>query len=251
MISIALFNLKGGVGKTLAAVNLAALAAASGERSLLWDLDPQAAATFCLGLPPSPRGTGRRIAKGKPRLSALIRPSGLENLDLVPAGLGNRKLDVRLSRAPHARSRLARLLEPLADQYRWVFLDCPAGLDLLAESVFRAAHLLAIPLIPAPLSLRSFETLAVFYEKKGYERSRLAPFFSMVLHRKQLHRRIMALLAVREPGCLKVCIPFRADIERTPPGRPPIALSRPRSTAGQAFQALWQELRARALLTEK
>ena len=80
----------------------------------------------------------------------------------------------------------------------------------------------------------------MFCEKKGFARSRLTPFFSMVSERKQLHRQIMALLSSREPGCLKAFIPFRADIERTTPGRPPIAIVRPRSAAA-AYRELWRD----------
>jgi len=62
---IASYNIKGGVGKTSAAVNLAALAAAGGERVLLWDLDPQGAATFLLRVKPKIKGGGRRLVRGR------------------------------------------------------------------------------------------------------------------------------------------------------------------------------------------
>ena len=57
---IALYNMKGGVGKTTTAVNLSYLAAASGQRTLLWDLDPQAASSFAFRVRPRVAGFGRK-----------------------------------------------------------------------------------------------------------------------------------------------------------------------------------------------
>ena len=61
MTVLALYNLKGGVGKTAAAINLAYLAAATGYKTLVWDLDPQASASFYLNAKNVGRGQTKKI----------------------------------------------------------------------------------------------------------------------------------------------------------------------------------------------
>ena len=60
---LAVWSIKGGVGKTTAAVNLAALAAREGARALLWDLDPQGGASFFLRVSPRRKASPRQLAR--------------------------------------------------------------------------------------------------------------------------------------------------------------------------------------------
>jgi chromosome partitioning protein len=83
--SIALANQKGGVGKTTTAVSLAACLAERGKRTLLVDLDPQANATSALGLEKLSGGSVYRSLLGGAVLAEAIRPSGYENLDIIPS----------------------------------------------------------------------------------------------------------------------------------------------------------------------
>ncbi len=79
MYVIAVTGLKGGVGKTSTAVNLAALSAEGGHRTLLWDLDPQGAATFCLALKPKLKGgAGRLIGGGRGGLAGVAKRSSID-----------------------------------------------------------------------------------------------------------------------------------------------------------------------------
>jgi chromosome partitioning protein len=82
---IATYSIKGGVGKTTTAVNLAAEAAATGVRTLLWDLDPQGAATFLLRVKPRVKGGAERLAGTKGELDPHVRGTDQPGLHLVPA----------------------------------------------------------------------------------------------------------------------------------------------------------------------
>jgi chromosome partitioning protein len=244
MTTIAVYHLKGGVGKTTTAVNLACLAALEGERTLVWDLDPQGAAGFYLGRTEGVGKSGALIT-GKLRIADAVQESGFPKLDVLPSRFSYRRLDLRLAGERKARSVFRRILSPLRTLYRWVFLDCPPGISLVAENVFRAAGVILVPLIPTPLSVRSFEEISVFFLREKLDRSRLVPFFSMVERRKAIHRQTMEVFSARETGACLSIIPALSEIERMGVTRRPVAHFRPRSAAGRAYRALWDELKTK------
>ena len=112
---LATYNIKGGVGKTSAAVNLSYLAAREGRRTLLWDLDPQGASTFLFRIKPKVRGGGRKLVRLKTDVDSLIRATDHESLDLLPADFSYRHMDLALNAVKRPTRRLAQVLEPLRD----------------------------------------------------------------------------------------------------------------------------------------
>ncbi len=159
---LATYNIKGGVGKTATAVNLSYLAAQDGLRVLLWDLDPQAAASFLFRIRPRVKGGGRALIRGSREIDASIKGTDFERLDLLPADFTYRNLDLVLGATKKPTRRLARLLAPLGADYDVIFLDCPPGISLLSESVLYAADSLLVPLIPTTLSVRTLDQLTEF-----------------------------------------------------------------------------------------
>ncbi len=242
---VALYNIKGGVGKTSTSVNLAWLAAEGGTRTLLWDLDPQAAATYLLRIKPKVRGGARKLVSGKTDPASQLKGTDHELLDLLPADFSYRNMDLELGEVKRPTRGLARVLKPLAADYEYVFLDCPPAISLASESVFGAADVLLVPLIPSPLSLRTFDQLHTFVTSEVRKPPRILVFFSMVDGRKRLHREVIEELSASHPGVLASAIPAAADIERMSVSRRVIAQTAPRSRAGQAYDALWAELRLR------
>jgi chromosome partitioning protein len=243
---VGVYNIKGGVGKSTTAVNLACLAGMSGEATLLWDLDPQGAATYSLGEPGEDGKGSAKLVKGKETLEDISVATRFPHLSLVPARFSYRRLDVHLQKCAHPRGVLASLLAPMSRSYRWVFLDCPPGITLLSENVFQASDVLLIPLVPTPLSLRTFEEIAVFLQRKRFTEPRLLTFFSMVERRKRIHRETMEIFAARGEAVCRTSIPALSEIERMALTRRPITFYRPRSKAGLAYAALWDEVKAAA-----
>jgi chromosome partitioning protein len=252
---LATYNIKGGVGKTSAAVNLACLAAAEGAPTLLWDLDPQGASTYLFRIKPKVRGGGRKLVRLKSDVEALIKGTDHEGLDLLPADFSYRHMDLALDGFKRPTRRLGLVLEPLRDEYDYIFLDCPPSISLVSESVFEAADVLLVPIIPATLSSRTFERLEELLGGPGAEVNgdgggRAGPplilaFFSMVDGRKRLHREVTERLRSRWTDVLQAAIPASTEIERMGLARDAVIAYAPHGKAATAYRALWEEVKLR------
>jgi chromosome partitioning protein len=238
---LATYNIKGGVGKTSAAVNLAYLAARDGARTLLWDLDPQGASTYLFRVLANVDGGGRKLVRLKSDVGRLIKGTDYPGLDLLPADFSYRHLDLALGRFKRPTQRLARVLEPLHAEYDYIFLDCPPSISLVSESVFEAADLLLVPVIPATLSSRTFEQLERLVEGG----TQVLAFFSMVEVRKSLHREVMAQLRSAHGSMLGAAIPAADEVERMGIEREAVAAFAPGSRGALAYEALWWDVRRR------
>jgi chromosome partitioning protein len=242
---IAVTNIKGGVGKTTTAVNLSFLCAAGGRPTLLWDLDPQGAATYTLRGEPHEGASAKKLLRGKRQLPELILSTGYPGLDLLPADFSYRNFDVHLAERKRPTERLLKMSRSLRDVYSALFLDCAPGISLLTENVLRAADAIIVPLLPTPLSVRMLVQLRDFIVGEGWADLLLLPFFSMVDRRKSLHEEVIANTREQFPMMLATEVPYMSDIERMSVRRAPIPAFAPRSAAAQIYSALWAEVAAR------
>jgi chromosome partitioning protein len=220
---IATYNIKGGVGKTSAAVNLAHLAARDGARALLWDLDPQAASTYLFRIKPKVRGGARKLVGLRSEVARLIKGTDYQGLDLLPADFSYRHLDLALDGFKRPTRRLAQVLAPL-------------------RADFEAADALLVPIIPATLSSRTFDQL----ESLDTGRAQVLGFFSMVDVDKPLHREVMASVRAAHPASmLGAAIPASEEVEWMGAERDAVAAFAPGSVAAMAYEALWWDVRRR------
>ena len=143
---IAIANQKGGVGKTTTAVNLSASVAAQGKRVLILDLDPQGNTTSGYGI--SKRtvqaGTYQLLIGENTAQEALCHTD--YQVDVIPSNIQLSGAAIELVEMDKRESRLRQALAPIADQYDYIFIDCPPALDLLTLNGLCAADTVLVPI---------------------------------------------------------------------------------------------------------
>ncbi len=241
MKTIAIYNVKGGVGKTACAVNMAYFAAASGHQTLLWDLDSQGASSWYLHGEPAHVKT-EKVLEGKTPVGRLLKPTPYPNLNIIPADYSYRYLDVIIKQVKPAGKALSKLLAPFSENHALTVLDCPPSLSHLADNVFNAADLILVPVVPTWLSLRAFEQLRGHFKAQGFPSRKLRPFFSMADRRRALHKELLDSPPPAMKHMLKGIVPYASSVERMGEHRAPLVAFSPASDpALTAYAQLWLE----------
>lgn len=245
MHSIAIYNLKGGVGKTATAVNLAYLAAANGLRTLLWDLDAQAAASWYMRAEPRSDFKAKKLVKGRIPLGDLIQSTHYPGLDIIPSDLTIRNLDVLL--AEQSGNQLRHWLSELSETYALVILDCPPSLSELALSVLKASDEVIVPTIPTHLSFATYHQIQELMKDKDLDLKKLYPVLTLIDKRKAIHQSFVRDCKSQLGRDALGFIPYASDIEKMGETRAPVEVSAARSPAALAYRLLWENVRRTCL----
>ncbi len=239
MAVIAVYSMKGGVGKSCSAVNLAwNSAAGSCRRTLLWDLDPQGAASFILKGDQVEKDRARAMVAGTVKPGKLICPTEIANLDLMAADVSLRGLD-RLFFQIGKKRHLGKLLKQIASDYDRIILDCPPGLTETSEQILRNADLVIVPVIPSPLSERALTDVQMFLDSSGKKHAPLLPVYTMVDRRRSIHKQGLA----RNPKW--PVIPMSSAVEHMTKLQAPVGSFAPQGPAARAYARIWRGIEKR------
>jgi chromosome partitioning protein len=242
MVTIALYNLKGGVGKTASCVNFAWLAANDGYKTLIWDLDPQGSTTFYYQAQPKIKGGMKKLMSREIALDDAILGTNYEQIDIIPADISARNLDIILGDLKAGRKRLKSILQELGEEYDFVFIDCPPGFSVLSENIFLAADIILMPTIPTTLSVRTYQIVKDYFTEKGLDLAKMMCFFTMVDRRKTMHIEIMEEM-YKDQKFFWNYIPYLSDIEKMGIHQAPVHVYAKSSYAAQCYKDLWEEIK--------
>lgn len=193
---IALVNQKGGVGKTTCTINIGAGLHRKGKRVLLADLDPQGNLTVSVGIQAEQlANTMHEVLNGACTAADAIVSRGY---DVLPADIRLSGAELGLSAVPGREMLLKEALEPLADKYDYIFIDCPPSLGLITLNGLTAATELYIPLQAEFLALNGISQLLTTVEAV---KKRLNPqlgitgiIVTMYDRRKNLNREVFEII---------------------------------------------------------
>lgn len=240
MKTIAIYSLKGGVGKTSTSVNLARVFAKLGYKTLLWDLDSQGASSFYFNIKQKEQNL-KKILNNKESLDKYIKGSDYVNLDIMPADFAYRNIDLLINEAKKSKKSLKLALKDVEKDYDIVILDSPPTISALSNSIFYASDIILSPVIPTTLSVLTHNQLIEHFKSEELDLEILFAFFSMVDIRKTLHKETMTALK-QNPKFLKQLIPFASTIERMGVHKAPVCEYEPNSIASKCYFDLTKEI---------
>jgi chromosome partitioning protein len=249
---LALVNLKGGVGKTTTAVNLAAAFARSGLRALVVDLDPQGSASLSFGVTRDEAGLSTaEVLAGKAEASDAVRPTGTEGIDLLPASLRLAGLDLALARKQQPEKLLKRAITPVRRRYDVILFDCPPGLNLLSLNGLAASSGFLVPVVPHHLDMEALagfmEVLETARERLGKLPEMLGILLTMVDHRTMVTDEVVQALRKRYgQQVLRTEIPVNVRLAQAPAQGRTIFGFESWSTGAYAYGKLGGEILRRA-----
>lgn len=219
---LAIGAIKGGVGKSTAAANLAVMAAEAGLRTILWDLDTQGAACHLLGLdvvaPAAPRSRWSR------KHPVYVHPVVSEHHRLLQVVAGGT--------TTAAAARIADL-KAVADL---VVLDLPAGVDGPVREVLVVADQVLVPVVASELSVRAFDQ----FDRVTTGRTRA--FASMFDPSKRRHQAFHEELRAGNRSVLNTVVPVAVEVERACEQRVPVTIAFRNGRAARAYRDLWDEI---------
>lgn len=242
MVTIALYNLKGGVGKTASCVNLAYLAAADGFKTLLWDIDPQGSSSFYYKAKTKTHPGIKKLITKNADLENAILSTDFEMMDMIPADNSAKSFEIMQEEMRGNKARLKSILKQLADDYDFVFIDCPPGFSALSENIFNACDTVLMPVIPTTLSIRTYQMVKDYFKEKELDISKMMCFFSMTDLRKNMHNEIMSELN-KDKRFFRNYIPYLSDVEKMGVYKAPIMEFANSSYAANCYRDLWTEIK--------
>lgn len=265
MVTISFINMKGGVGKTTSAVEIATLLAVEhNKKVLVIDLDPQTNATLSfitldywekikdvgtiadvLGMN---RGMSSRDDDFDINKAIIESPCKIANLDLIPSHLELTFLDLDLSSVPARESILKNQLSKTKKQYDFILIDCPPNLTLAPQNALVVSDYIIVPIVPEifpSIGLPLLVNRVKAWKKRfnGCKAEFLGGVFTKVKRGTLLHNQQMdALKKKKVIDMFNTIIPETVRISEAAGESKPAALKNPRSDGVESYRNLVKEI---------
>ncbi|OGZ54690.1 MAG: hypothetical protein A3B25_03085 [Candidatus Ryanbacteria bacterium RIFCSPLOWO2_01_FULL_48_26] len=245
---IAIFNAKGGVGKTTTAVNVGAYLASLGKRALLVDFDPQANASSALGHA-STAGAPSVYHGVIGQISAddLIKPSQLFNFHFIPSAPHLAGILIELVNIDGREQFLRKFLNSIRHKYDYILIDLPPSLSLLTVNGLVASDEVLIPVQAEYYSLEGIgqllETIELIKNNLRHQIAVTGAFITMYDKREHLSREVAKNLRRHFPHrVFKTEVPRSVALAEAPSFSKPIMLHSPNSPGAIAYRQLTEEI---------
>jgi chromosome partitioning protein len=245
---IAIANQKGGVGKTAVAVNLPVFLTALGKKVLLVDMDPQANATFSLGLDPKKLSSSTYDALlGQISPREVIKRTSFLAYDIMPASHDLAGATIELIEMENREFRLREVIDMVKDNYDYVFIDCPPSLGILTLNALIASDEVIVPMQCEYLSLEGLgqllDNVKLINDNLELNIKIMGAVLTMYARKSTLCQKIAKDVRRTFPGYVfDAIIPRTIDLAEAPIYGRTILRSAPNSIAVHAFRALAKEV---------
>ncbi len=246
---IAITNQKGGVGKTTTALNLSASLALAGENILVIDSDPQGNLTSGLGIKKDQLKRGLyELYTGKIRLEEALSPTEIPNLFVLPASMDLFAAEIELlERSDNREMSLLKLLAPIKDNWKYVFIDCPPSFGLLTLNALIASESVLVPVQCEYFAMEGLSLLIKllwrirggFNETLDMEGILLTMFNRHIALSRQVAEDIRRIFKSK---VYDTVIPRNIVLAESPSHGKPAVLYAPNSAGAQAYVALAKEI---------
>ena len=250
-IKMAITYEKGGVAKTTTAVNVSAMLGERGYKTLLVDLDPQSYATSYYGLYDDERPGVYELMQGVAKADQVIRATGFSNLDILPSTYAFRNMETALMMKTRRQEYTLRsALESIEPQYDFILIDCPPSGDRVKTNALAFADYVILPAIPDDTALQGLRCISetIVDIKQGVNPSLRVLGVLITIDERTANK--MAYKAALQSQnifpCFKTSIRKNTKLSEAINAHQPISVYEPKSNGCIDYQALTDEILARA-----